>query len=138
MRMKAELELNEVDGMLAAAEQEALRNGWAVSIAIVDDGGYLLAFRRLAGASKSSTQIAIDKARSAAITRRPTRFFEEMLASGRTGAASLAGVIPMVGGLPALFDGQVVGAIAVSGVKGQFDEQIAEAGLAFLNRCEGR
>lgn len=138
MRMKAELELSEVDGMLAAAEQEALRNGWAVSIAIVDDGGYLLAFRRLAGASKSSTQIAVDKARSAAITRRPTRFFEDMLAAGRTGAASLAGVIPMVGGLPALFEGQVVGAIAASGVKGQFDEQIAEAGLAFLNRCEGR
>lgn len=138
MRMKAELELSEVDGILAAAEAEALRNGWAVSIAVVDDGGYLLAFRRLAGASKSSTQIAIDKARSAAITRRPTRFFEDMLASGRTGVASLTGIIPMVGGLPALFDGQVVGAIAVSGVKGEFDEQIAEAGLAFLNRCEGR
>ncbi len=138
MRMKAELELSEVDGMLAAAEAEALRHGWAVSIAVVDDGGYLLAFRRLAGASKSSTQIAVDKARSAAITRRPTRFFEDMLASGRTGAASLAGVIPMVGGLPALFEGQVVGAIAVSGVKGEFDEQIAEAGLAFLSRNEGR
>lgn len=138
MRMKAELELSEVDGMLAAAEDEALRNGWPVSIAIVDDGGYLLAFRRLAGASKSSTQIAIDKARSAAITRRPTRFFEDMLASGRTGAASLAGVIPMIGGLPALFDGQVVGAIAVSGVKGQFDEQIAAAGLTVLTRSEGR
>lgn len=138
MRMKPELGLDEVDGMLAAAEEEALRNGWAVSIAIVDDGGYLLAFRRLAGASKSSTQIALDKARSAALTRRPTRFFEDMLASGRTGAASLAGVIPMVGGLPALFDGQVVGAIAVSGVKGEFDEQIAEAGLAFLHRCETR
>lgn len=138
MRMKAELELSEVDGILAAAEAEALRNGWAVSIAVVDDGGYLLAFRRLAGASKSSTQIAIDKARSAAITRRPTRFFEDMLASGRTGVASLTGIIPMVGGLPALFEGQVVGAIAVSGVKGEFDEQIAEAGLAFLNRCAGR
>lgn len=138
MRMKAELELSEVDGILAAAEAEALRNGWAVSIAVVDDGGYLLAFRRLAGASKSSTQIAIDKARSAAITRRPTRFFEDMLASGRTGVASLTGIIPMVGGLPALFEGQVVGAIAVSGVKGEFDEQIAEAGLAFLARGEGR
>jgi glc operon protein GlcG len=138
MRMKTELGLDEVDGMLAAAEQEALRNGWAVSIAVVDDGGYLLAFRRLAGASKSSAQIAIDKARSAAITRRPTRFFEDMLAAGRTGAASLAGVIPMVGGLPALFEGQVVGGIAVSGVKGEFDEQIAEAGLAFLYRSEGR
>lgn len=138
MRMKPELGLDEVDGMLAAAEEEALRNGWAVSIAIVDDGGYLLAFRRLAGASKSSTQIALDKARSAALTRRPTRFFEDMLAAGRTGAASLAGVIPMVGGLPALFEGQIVGAIAVSGVKGEFDEQIAEAGLAFLHRCETR
>ena len=138
MRMKPELELSEVDGMLAAAEEEALRNGWAVSIAVVDDGGHLLAFRRLAGASRSSAQIAIDKARSAALTRRPTRFFEDMLASGRTGAASLAGVMPMVGGLPALFEGQVVGGIAVSGVKGDFDEQIAAAGLAFLNRCAGR
>lgn len=138
MRMKAELELTEVDGMLAAAEDEAVRNGWAVSIAVVDDGGHLLAFRRLPGASKSSGQIAIDKARCSAITRRPTRFFEDMLAAGRLGTVALAGVIPMVGGLPALFEGQTVGAIAVSGVKGEFDEQIAEAGLGFLSRCETR
>jgi glc operon protein GlcG len=138
MRVKAELELKEVDDMLAAAEEEALRNGWAVSIAVVDDSGHLLAFRRLSGASKSSAQIAIDKARCAALTRRPTRFFEDMVTAGRIGAASLAGVIPMAGGLPALFEGQTVGAIAVSGVQAEFDAQIAEAGLAFLQRCEGR
>lgn len=138
MRVKPELDLYEVDGMLAAAQDEALRNGWAVSIAVVDDGGHLLAFRRLPGASKSSAQIAIDKARCSAITCRPTSFFEDMVRAGRVGTSSLAGVIPMGGGLPALFGGQAVGGIAASGVKSEFDVQIAEAGLAFLSQCEGR
>ncbi|MNY07780.1 hypothetical protein D3C86_1405980 [compost metagenome] len=137
MRVKSELELKEADGMLAAAEAEAVKNGWAVSVAVVDEGGHLLAFRRLPGASKSSAQIAIEKARCSAITRRPTSFFEDMVSAGHIGAITLAGVIPMGGGLPALFEGHVVGGIAVSGVKSEFDVQIAEAGLAFLCRCEG-
>lgn len=136
MQLKSVLELKEVDGMLAAAEEEAIHNGWAVSIAVVDDGGHLVAFRRLPGASKSSAQIAIDKARCSALTHRPTSFFAEMIAAGHAGAVSLAGVIPMGGGLPVLFEGQVVGGIAVSGVKSEFDVQIAKAGLAFIVRDE--
>lgn len=129
MHFKAVLDLNEAEAMITAAEQEALRNDWAVSIAVVDDGGHLLAFRRLAGASKSSVQIAIDKARCSALTRRPTRFFAEMINDGQLGITSLLGIVAMAGGVPVEVQGQVIGAIAVSGVKAEFDAQIAHAGL---------
>lgn len=132
MLTRLELEAVEIDGILHAASAEATGQAWAVSIAIVDEGGHLLAFRRLPGASRSSVQIAIDKARSAALTRRPTSFFEQMLIEGKPGTASLNNVIPMAGGVPIEAKGQVVGAIAVSGVASEFDVQIAQAGLRHL------
>ncbi|MFP3998034.1 heme-binding protein [Pseudomonas capeferrum] len=128
MHSRKILDPDEISTLLDAAIAEAARHDWKVSVAVVDDGGHLLAFRRLAGASVSSAQIAIDKARSAAITQRPTRFFAEMLSRGVYGTASLAGVIPMIGGLPLLQGDQCLGGIAASGVKAQFDEQIAAAG----------
>ncbi|TBW48323.1 heme-binding protein [Marinobacter halodurans] len=131
MRVRIELEESDVENIMEAACNEAMTNLWPVSIAIVDEGGHLLAFRRLQNASKSSVQIAIDKARSAALTQRPTSFFEDMFRSGRP-AASLHGVIPMTGGLPIMFEGQLVGGIAASGVKSEFDVQVAQAGLNFL------
>ncbi|QXI26388.1 GlcG/HbpS family heme-binding protein [Pseudomonas vanderleydeniana] len=129
MPFKAVLDRQQAEAMLDAAELEAQHNDWAVSIAVVDDGGYLLAFRRLQGASASSVQIAIDKARCSALTRRPTRFFAELINAGQLGVGTLPGIVAMVGGLPVVVAGQVVGAIAASGVKAEFDAQIASAGL---------
>lgn len=138
MHERLTLDAQEIEEILDAATTEALRNDWAVSIALVDDGGHLLAFRRLSGATPSSAQIAIDKARSAALTRRPTRFFADMISAGQPGAASLHGVIPMPGGLPVLQEGHCLGGIAASGVRADFDEQIACAGIAALVLPEQR
>ncbi|AYF88151.1 heme-degrading [compost metagenome] len=133
MQHRPVLDANDIDQMLNAAAKEAQENGWGVSIAVVDEGGHLLAFRRLPGATPSSAQIAIDKARSAALTRRPTRFFADMLAAGELGTSSLRDVIPMGGGLPVLQGSYALGGIAASGVKSEFDVLIATAGLAALN-----
>lgn len=133
MQRRPVLDVNDIDQMLNAAAKEAQENGWGVSIAVVDEGGHLLAFRRLPGATPSSAQIAIDKARSAALTRRPTRFFADMLAAGELGTSSLRDVIPMGGGLPVLQGSYALGGIAASGVKSEFDVLIATAGLAALN-----
>lgn len=136
MHSRLTLDTHEINALLDAAIAEAALHEWNVSVAVVDDGGHLLAFRRLAGASVSSAQIAIDKARSAAITRRPTRFFAEMLSGGVPGASSLAGVIPMTGGLPLVQGDQCLGGIAASGVSAQFDEQIAAAGIRAIGLPE--
>lgn len=136
MRMKPELDLGDAEKMLDRAEQEARSNGWPVSIAVVDQGGFLIAFRRLPGASRSSVQIAIDKARCSALFRRPTSFFEDMLSSGIAGTSSLANVVPMTGGLPIVYQDDVLGGIAVSGVKSAFDVQLAQAGLDALSAAD--
>ncbi|HBO3146298.1 GlcG/HbpS family heme-binding protein [Pseudomonas aeruginosa] len=128
MQQRPILEAGDIQRLLAAATQEANENSWAVSIAVVDEGGHLLAFSRLPGAAPSSAQIAIDKARSAALTRRPTHFFADMLNAGQLGAASLHGVIPMAGGLPLIHGAHALGGIAASGVKAEFDARIAAAG----------
>tara|TARA_R110000764_G_scaffold90881_1_gene173357 strand:- start:10567 stop:10992 length:426 start_codon:yes stop_codon:yes gene_type:complete len=132
MRLSHELELEEADLMLQAAHKAAVDNNWAVSVAVVDAGGHLIAFRRLSGATRSSVQIAIDKARSAALTGRPTSFFEDMVCSGKSGALALAGIVPMTGGLPIFYAQTLVGGIAASGVASAFDVQIAGAGLDAL------
>ncbi|WP_264312416.1 GlcG/HbpS family heme-binding protein [Pseudomonas putida] len=137
MPVKAVLDRHQAETLLDAAEQEAQRNDWAVSIAVVDDGGHLLAFRRLQGASASSTQLAIDKARCSALTRRPTRFFAEMINAGHLGVNTLLGIVAMAGGVPVVIEGDVVGAIAASGVKAEFDAQIANAGIASLATAPG-
>lgn len=137
MRMKPELDLSDAEKMLDRAEQEARSNGWPVSIAVVDQGGFLIAFRRLPDASRSSVQIAIDKARCSALFRRPTSFFEDMLSSGIAGTSSLANVVPMTGGLPIVYQDDVLGGIAVSGVKSAFDVQLAQAGLDTLSAGGG-
>jgi glc operon protein GlcG len=129
------LDSSEVEAILGAAVAEATNNGWRVSIALVDEGGHLLAFRRLPGATASTAQIAIDKARSAALTQRPTQFFAELLSAGQLGASSLAHVIPMGGGLPLLHAEQCLGGIAASGVKSALDEQVAAAGVVALKNA---
>lgn len=111
-----------------AAHAEAVANGWNVAIAVVDAAGGLLYFERLAGTQPASTDIAIGKARTAASFKRSTKVFEDAIADGRTTMLSLD-VVPFEGGLPILVDGEVVGAIGVSGVTPAQDGRIAGAGV---------
>lgn len=116
----------------AAAEAEARKNNWNVVIAVVDEGGHLIYLQRMDGVQIASIEIALLKARSAALYRRPTKTFEDQLAGGRQAILALPGAAPFEGGLPILADGQVVGAIGVSGVTAQQDGQIAKAGVDAL------
>ncbi len=130
MQSKPILTLEEITPILAAARAEAERNQWHVAIAVVDDGGHPLGFLRLDHASPASAYIATEKARSAALGRRETRLYEEMINNGRTAflSAPLSGTLE--GGVPVIVDGQVVGAVGVSGVKADQDAQVAKAGAA--------
>ncbi|GAB3761319.1 heme-binding protein [Ramlibacter monticola] len=133
MKTKAVLELAEVKAIAAAAEAEALANKWPVSIAIVDDGGHLLWLQRLDGAAPISAQIAPAKAHTAALGRRESRIYEEVVNGGRTSFLSAPGLQGMLeGGVPILKDGHCIGAVGVSGVKSSEDAQVARAGIAAL------
>jgi len=120
----------------AAAEAEALKNGWKVVIAIVDDGGHLVHMLRLDGTQTSSIDTAIGKARAAMGFRRPTRILEEMVNNGRTAFVTLD-VVAMQGGVPIDIGGELIGAVGVSGVKASDDEIIATAGIEALKRALG-
>lgn len=128
MKTKPELGMAEVNQMLAAACDEALRHGWAVAIVVVDDGGHPLALTRLDGASPASAYIATEKARTAALARRESKVYEDMINGGRVAflSAPLSGTLE--GGVPVIVDGHVVGALGVSGVKADQDAQVAKAG----------
>ena len=133
MKNKAVLELADIKQMAAAAEAEAMKNQWAVTIAIVDDGGHLLWLQRLDGAPAISAHIAPAKAHTAALARRETKFYEDVINQGRTAflsAPTISGVLE--GGLPVMKDGQCLGAVGVSGVKSSEDAQIARAGIAAI------
>ena len=133
MKNKPFLDLADVKAVAAAAEAEALKNNWAVSIAIVDDGGHLLWLQRLDGAAPISAQIAPAKAQTAALGRRESRLYEEMINGGRTSFLSAPGLHGLLeGGVPILKDGQCLGAVGVSGVKSAEDAQIARAGIAAI------
>ena len=133
MKSKAILESSDVKAIANAAENEAISNKWAVSIAIVDDGGHLLYFQRLDGAAPVSAHIAPAKAHSAAVGRRETKVYEDLINNGRYSFLSAPFIQGMLeGGLPIVKDGQVIGAIGVSGVKSSEDAQIAKAGMAAL------
>ena len=133
MKSKPFLELADAKAIAAAAEAEALKNHWAVAIAIVDDGGHLLWLQRLDGAAPISAQIAPGKARTAALGRRESRLYEEMINGGRFSFLSAPGLEGLLeGGVPILKDGQCLGAVGVSGVKSAEDAQIARAGIAAI------
>ena len=133
MQTKPTLEFNDVKKIAAAAEAEALQNNWAVSIAIVDDGGHLLHLSRLDGASPLTSHMAPAKANTAAMGRRETRIYEELVNSGRTSFLSAPYVEGLLeGGVPIMKDGFCLGAVGVSGVKSAEDAQIARAGIAAL------
>jgi uncharacterized protein GlcG (DUF336 family) len=133
MKSRPYLTLDDARAMAAAAEREALANHWAVSIAIVDDGGHLLWLQRLDGAPPISAHIGPAKARTAALGRRESKVYEDVINQGRVSflsAPSLEGMLE--GGVPVMVDGQCIGAVGVSGVKSSEDAQIARAGIAAL------
>jgi glc operon protein GlcG len=132
MKTRPMLTLDDVRRIAAAAEAEATHNRWAVSIAIVDDGGHLLWLQRLDGAAPISAQIAPAKAQTSAVGQRETKVYEDMINGGRVSflSAPLQGMLE--GGVPILVDGHCVGAVGVSGVKSTEDAQIARAGIAAL------
>ena len=133
MQTKPYLTLDDVKKIAAAAEAEALANKWAVAISIVDDGGIPLWLQRLDGVSPLSAFIAPAKAKTAALGRRESRIYEEMINNGRMSFLSAPEIHGMLeGGVPIMFDGHVVGAVGVSGVKSAEDAQIAKAGIAAL------
>ena len=118
---------------LAASEVEALRNGWRVVIAVVDDGGHAIVTARLDGAQLSSIDTAVNKARAAVAWKRPSRLLEESVNQGRTAFLSITqGMAVLQGGVPIEIDGAIVGAVGVSGVKASDDEVIALAGVNAL------
>lgn len=133
MKSKPTLEQQDIKTIAAAAESEALKNNWAVTICIVDDGGHLLWLNRLDGAAPVSAHIAPGKARTAALGRRESKAYEDMINGGRVSflsAPTLEGMLE--GGVPIVKDGQCLGAVGVSGVKSTEDAQIARAGIAAL------
>jgi uncharacterized protein GlcG (DUF336 family) len=132
MQKKSMLAIEDTMRIMDAAIAEAKKNHWAVAIAIVDDGGHLLQFTRLDGAPPVSAHIAPEKARAAALGRRETKIYEDMINQGRNAflSAPLQGMLE--GGVPIIVEGQVVGAVGVSGVKSSEDAQVAKAGIAAL------
>jgi glc operon protein GlcG len=135
MKNKPQLELADVKKIAAAAEAEALKHQWPVSIAIVDDGGHLLWLQRLDGAAAISAHIAPAKAHAAALGRRDTKGYEDMINTGRSAFLSVTPIAPgglLEGGVAIMHNGQCLGAVGVSGVKAPEDAQVAKAGIAAL------
>ena len=133
MQTKFVLTADDVKKIAVAAEAEAIANKWPVTIAIVDDGGHLLWLQRLDGCAAISSHIAPSKAKTAAMGRRETKIYEDIINNGRTAFLSAPFIDGMLeGGVPVIVEGQVVGAVGVSGVKSEQDAQVAKAGIAAL------
>jgi glc operon protein GlcG len=118
--------------MLAAADAEARKNGWTVSIAIVDAAGTLIAFQRMDNAALTTTDVSIGKARTAARMRRPTKTIDSLMTAGRVQYLAFDGIMPIEGGVPITYEGKIIGGIAASGATSAQDAQVAAAGLAAL------
>ena len=133
MKTKSVLEAADVKAIAAAAEAEAIANNWAVTISIVDEGGHLLWLQRLDGAPSISAHIGPAKAHTAALGRRETKVYEDVINGGRYAFLTAPDVKGMLeGGVPIMKDGFCLGAVGVSGVKSNEDVQIAKAGIAAL------
>jgi glc operon protein GlcG len=132
MNSKAVLSQAEVQQIIKAARAEAQANQWAVTIVVVDDGGHPLALERLDGCAPGSAYIATEKARTSALGRRESKSYEDMVNAGRYAFLSAPLLTSLEGGVPIVFDGQVIGAVGVSGVKPGQDAQVAKAGAQCL------
>lgn len=131
MRTKPSLTLTDVKKMLAACETEAAKNKWAVAISIVDEGGYLLGFQKMDGAPTISGEVSMGKARTSAMTKRPSKFFEDRVKERPAFVNFPAGIL-IQGAVPLIHQNECVGAIGVSGVQSHEDEQVAQAGADAL------
>jgi glc operon protein GlcG len=131
MKSKKCLTLADVKIIASGCENEALRQNWAVTIAIVDDGGHLMWLQRMDGAPLTSMNIAAGKAHTSAMGRRASKVYEDMVISGRIAVLSMPGSLTFLeGGEPVVVDGEAVGAVGVSGVKSTEDAEIARAGIS--------
>ena len=131
MKTRAELTQADCEKLMAAALAEAKRNSWIVAIAILDDGGHLLHFTRMDGATPANAAIALEKGRTAAMSRRTSGSWQERIKT-RPEMLKMPGILPVQGGVPILVDGSCVGGVGVSGVQSHEDEQIARAGIDAL------
>jgi len=131
MRTKPTLTLSDVKRLLAACEAEATKHKWAVAISIVDEGGFLLGFQRMDGTPPISGEVSMGKARTSAMTKRPSKFFEDRVKERPAFVHFPAGIL-IQGGVPLIHQNECVGAIGVSGVQSHEDEQVAQAGAAAL------
>ena len=132
MFQHAALSLEDAKRVAAAARAEAEKNGWAIVIAVVDDGGHLIYLERMDGTQKASSRIAEAKGRTAILFKRPTKAIEDNVLEGRTVMMGLPGAVPLEGGVPLMKDGQFLGGIGVSGVQSFQDGIVARAGAAAL------
>jgi glc operon protein GlcG len=132
MRTKTVLTHDDVKKIAAAAERHALARNWPVTIVIFDDGGHLLHLNRLDGATLSSIEMAIAKGRTAALGRRESKFYEDLIKAGRVAFLSAPMTGFLEGGVPIIVAGETVGSVSVSGVKSAEDAEIARAGIAAL------
>jgi len=133
MKTKPCLCQDDVTKILDAAEKEARAHQWAVTIAVVDDGGHLMGLRRMDGCATISSYIAPEKARTAALGRRESKVYEDIINNGRISFLSAPHLQGMLeGGVPIMKDGQCIGAVGVSGVKSNEDAQVAKAAIAAL------
>jgi glc operon protein GlcG len=132
MKTKPYLTLDDVRAVLDAAETEAKNNQWAVSIVVVDDGGHQLGMIRMDDAPPISAYISVEKGRTAAMGKRESKSYEDMIKAGRTAFLSFPLQAMVEGGVPIQIDGRTVGAVGVSGVQSNEDAQIAKAGVAAL------
>jgi uncharacterized protein GlcG (DUF336 family) len=116
----------------AAAIAEARKNNWAMAVAVVDTGGYLVYFERMPDTQLGSVEVSIEKAKSAALFRRPTKAFQDVVAGGGEGLRilRLSGAIPVEGGIPLIVDGKLIGAVGASGGSSDQDGRTAQAGVA--------
>jgi glc operon protein GlcG len=129
MKQRTTIDADDVKAILDGAQQEARNNEWAVSIAVVDDGAHLLGFLRLTDATPLSAKIAIEKGRTAAMSRRESKFYEDLVKNGRHAFLSVPDLTVLEGGVPIIVDCQCLGAVGVSGVRSDQDVQVAVAGV---------
>ncbi len=130
---KKTLNLEGARRVIAAAQAEAKKNNATGVVAVVDDGGNLIALERLDGTFAAGANISIGKARTAVLFKKPTKFFEDVIKNGRTAMVTVENFTPLQGGIPILVDGQVVGGVGVSGASSaQQDEELAIAGAASI------
>jgi glc operon protein GlcG len=128
------ISLENAKRVAAVAIGEAHKNGWTMAVAVVDPGGNLVYYEKMDNTQLGSAKVSIDKARSAALFKRPTKAFADRVAAGGAGVGALAieGAVPVEGGVPLLLDGHIVGAIGLSGDSSDHDGLCAQAGADSL------